>query len=120
MIGFISTSVRSSHNHTYYSPIADLHNFHSTVAHALGFSVSTSRLLATGLSTETSTSSQYEIILVISCSITMEPRNSTKSSPRLSLAQSQSQNHIVTDGQSVSKSWCRAPSGAHDQIFITV
>jgi hypothetical protein len=27
---------------------------------------------------------------------------------------------IVTDGQSVSKSWCRAPAGAHDQIFITV
>jgi hypothetical protein len=30
-----------------------------------------------------------------------------------------SQSHITTDGQSVSKSWCRAPSGAHDQIFIT-
>jgi hypothetical protein len=30
------------------------------------------------------------------------------------------QSHIATDGQSVSKSWCRAPSGAHDQIFITV
>jgi hypothetical protein len=32
--------------------------------------------------------------------------------------------HITTDGQSVSqsvsKSWYRAPSGAHDQIFITV
>jgi hypothetical protein len=27
---------------------------------------------------------------------------------------------MATDGQSVSKSWCRAPSGAHDQIFITV
>jgi hypothetical protein len=26
----------------------------------------------------------------------------------------------LTVGQSVSKSWCRAPSGAHDQIFITV
>jgi hypothetical protein len=26
----------------------------------------------------------------------------------------------LTDRQSVSKSWCRAPSGAHDQIFITV
>jgi hypothetical protein len=26
----------------------------------------------------------------------------------------------VKDGQSVSKSWCLAPSGAHDQIFITV
>jgi hypothetical protein len=25
-----------------------------------------------------------------------------------------------TQVQSVSKSWCRAPSGAHDQIFITV
>jgi hypothetical protein len=32
----------------------------------------------------------------------------------------QSQSHITTDGESVSKSWCRAPSGAHDQIFITV
>jgi hypothetical protein len=32
----------------------------------------------------------------------------------------QSQSHIATDGQSVSKSWCRAPSGAYDQIFITV
>jgi hypothetical protein len=31
----------------------------------------------------------------------------------------QSQSHIATDGQSISKSWCRAPSGADDQIFIT-
>jgi hypothetical protein len=31
-----------------------------------------------------------------------------------------SQSHIATDGQSVSKSLCRGPSGAHDQIFITV
>jgi hypothetical protein len=28
--------------------------------------------------------------------------------------------HIATDGQSVSKSWCQAPSGAQDHIFITV
>jgi hypothetical protein len=35
---------------------------------------------------------------------------------------SESKSHIVTDGQSISKSWCRAPSGAHDQIqvFITL
>jgi hypothetical protein len=33
---------------------------------------------------------------------------------------SQSQSYIATDGQSISKSWCRAPSGAHDQIFITL
>jgi hypothetical protein len=35
-------------------------------------------------------------------------------------SQNQSQSHIATDRLSVSKSWCRAPSGAHDQIFITV
>jgi hypothetical protein len=28
--------------------------------------------------------------------------------------------HIATDGQSVCLSWCRVPSGAHDQILITV
>jgi hypothetical protein len=28
--------------------------------------------------------------------------------------------HVMTDGQSVSPSWCRAPSGAHDQILNTV
>jgi hypothetical protein len=33
---------------------------------------------------------------------------------------SQSQSHIVTDDQSVGKSWCRAPSGARDQIFVTL
>jgi hypothetical protein len=27
---------------------------------------------------------------------------------------------VSTDGQSISKSWCRAPSAAHDQIFITL
>jgi hypothetical protein len=37
-----------------------------------------------------------------------------------SWCRSQSQSHIATDGQSVSKSWCRAPFGAYDQIFSTV
>jgi hypothetical protein len=31
-----------------------------------------------------------------------------------------SQSHFTTDNQSVSPSWCRAPSGAHDQILISV
>jgi hypothetical protein len=39
---------------------------------------------------------------------------------QFSNANFQSQSHIVTDRQSVSKSWCRAPSEAHDQIFLTV
>jgi hypothetical protein len=37
-----------------------------------------------------------------------------------SQSQSQSQSYIATDGRSLSKSWCRAPSGAHDQVFIIV
>jgi hypothetical protein len=32
----------------------------------------------------------------------------------------QSQSCIATDRRSISKSWCRAPTGAHDQIFIIV
>jgi hypothetical protein len=35
------------------------------------------------------------------------------------LTASQSQSYIATDGQSISKSWCRAPSVAHDHILIT-
>jgi hypothetical protein len=49
----------------------------------------------------------------------MEPRNSAKNSPGLP-SQSQSQSYIATDGRSISKSWCRALSGAHDQICIIV
>jgi hypothetical protein len=36
------------------------------------------------------------------------------------IGHNQSQSHTATDGRSISKSWCRAPSGAHDQIFIIV
>jgi hypothetical protein len=32
--------------------------------------------------------------------------------------QGQGQDHFATDGRSVSMSWCRAPSGAHDPIFL--
>jgi hypothetical protein len=38
----------------------------------------------------------------------------------LGTSQSQSQSHIATDGHSISKFWCRAPSGAHDQIFCYI
>jgi hypothetical protein len=63
MIDFISTSVTSSLNHAYYSAIADFHSLQFTVAHALGFSLSTSRLPATDLNTETSTSNHCEVFL---------------------------------------------------------
>jgi hypothetical protein len=32
----------------------------------------------------------------------------------------QSQSHIATEGQSVCLFWCQAPSGAHDEILVTV
>jgi hypothetical protein len=80
-IGFTGTLVTSSLNHAYYSAIADLHNLQFTTAHALGFSVATSRLLATDLNTETSASNHNEVsLLATSCSLTLEPRNSTKNS----------------------------------------
>jgi hypothetical protein len=47
-----------------YSAIADLHNFQFTVAHVLDFSVSTRRLLAADLNTESSTSNHYEVFLL--------------------------------------------------------
>jgi hypothetical protein len=63
MIVFISTLVTSSPKYNQYSVIADLHTFQFTVAHALGLSVFTSRLLATGLIIETITSNHYEVCL---------------------------------------------------------
>jgi hypothetical protein len=44
-----------------YSAIADLHTFQFTFAHALGFPVFISRLLATDLNAKISTSNYYEI-----------------------------------------------------------
>jgi hypothetical protein len=39
---------------------------------------------------------------------------------RTSLHTPQSQSHIAIDGQSIRKSWGQAPSGAYDQIFVTL
>jgi hypothetical protein len=43
-------------------------------------------------------------------------------SPPLQLTRklARSRSHTAIDGQPISKCWCRAPSGAHDQIFITL
>jgi hypothetical protein len=47
-----------------YRAIADLHTSQFPVAHALGFFVFSSLLLATDLNTETSTSNHYQIFLL--------------------------------------------------------
>jgi hypothetical protein len=50
MFGFIAL-IHSTRNYKKYSAIAVLHTLQFTVTHALGFSVFTSRILATDLST---------------------------------------------------------------------
>jgi hypothetical protein len=49
MIGFIENLYTQLGTTANYSAIADLHTLQSTVTHALGFSVFTSRILATNL-----------------------------------------------------------------------
>jgi hypothetical protein len=50
IIGFIAPYAFTTRDYRQYSAISILHTFQFTVTHALGFSVFTSRLLATGLS----------------------------------------------------------------------
>jgi hypothetical protein len=64
MIGFIGTLLQVLIIILKYRAIADLHNFQFTVAHSVGFPVPISRLLATDLNTETSTSNHYEVFLL--------------------------------------------------------
>jgi hypothetical protein len=50
-------------NYKPYNAIADLHTFQFIVVHALGFSVSNSRILATDLNKETITLNHYKVFL---------------------------------------------------------
>jgi hypothetical protein len=63
MIGFIGTSVTNSLNHTQLQGYRYSIHFQFNVAHSLGSSVFASRLLATDLNTEISTSNHYEVLL---------------------------------------------------------
>jgi hypothetical protein len=120
--------------HLIHSAIAILHTSQFTVAHALGFSVFTSRIPATDLSQPHCNFkshmkySWYGLIPFLSFLLNHLRLPSPELDPNLdyysivllpclyySSSQSQSQSHIATDGQSISKSWRRAP-----QIFITL
>jgi hypothetical protein len=53
-LDLLTLSYTFTRSYTYiqqYTAIADLHNLQSTVAHALGFSISSNRLPATALNT---------------------------------------------------------------------
>jgi hypothetical protein len=58
-----SNNLQAVTTNNYYT-ITDFHTFQSSVAHALGFSVSSSCLLAIDLNTEISTSNHYEVFLL--------------------------------------------------------
>jgi hypothetical protein len=103
-------------------------------------SVFTSRLLATDLNTEISTSTYYEVFLLFRLQSlwNLRTKNSSGLTPPaydwtvVALELILSLTRLVkvevkvkatlrlTVSQSVSKSWCRAPCEAHDQIFIAV
>jgi hypothetical protein len=77
-----------------------------------------SRSLATASNSGDSSASRNQVLLwqpPVQNSCQFPPANCQLSTP-----ESESESHIATDGQSISKSWCRAPSGARDQIFITL
>jgi hypothetical protein len=62
-LNFLSFLCTVSLNYNQYSAFADLHTFQFTFAHALGFCVSTSRILATDLNTGTVTLNHCEVFL---------------------------------------------------------
>jgi hypothetical protein len=74
MIGFISTSVTISVNYNQYSAIADLHTFQFTFAHALEFSVSTSRLLVMDFNTGTITWNDSQVFFgqILQCQFSLK------------------------------------------------
>jgi hypothetical protein len=88
MIGFISSWVTHSLliilTHRQYSSIAHLRTFQFTVAHALRFSVFTSRLLATDLNTQTITVSLDYTLQVLHIKF-FSQRLSSQLTPRTNL-----------------------------------
>jgi hypothetical protein len=114
-----------------------VHALHFTVERALGFSVFTSRIVATHLIIETGTVSLSHTLQILHLNEVFKS-HAKSSHDELSVALSYRE-HTWTElhlklktvkwksrcdwrsvSQSVSKSWCRAPSAAYDQIFITV
>jgi hypothetical protein len=138
MTGFIGTSATISLNYSRYSAIANLHTFHFTVAHVLGFSVSTSRLVATDFNTEMITSNHYEVFFdpilqnwfSLSLSLKFAVRlESPAPNSKLLYADifpfswlnchSRSRSYFTTGGlQPISSSWPQAPWDPRAEIFF--
>jgi hypothetical protein len=144
MIGIIFTLYRQFGTTGNYSAITDFRTLQFTVTRALGFSAFTS-ILATDITVSLSLQVTHEVFFSRSncflaiivqlptpksrihsipllpssytCPAKLVSRNSTRLRP---LKVKVKVTLRLTVSQSVSKSWYRAPSGTHDQIFITV
>jgi hypothetical protein len=125
-----------------YSATADLKNSQTTITPAKHFParcVFTSSSLATASNNVDFSSSRSHFVpsptLIQNCQpdipsteldhhlFSVIPRRAQLSTANPQLSQSyqfsQSQNHNATEGNLIRNSWCRAPSGANDQMFIT-
>jgi hypothetical protein len=103
-----------------YSANDDLHTLQFTKAHAKPFPaycVFNNRFMVTDINSGDSSASRSQVLLSQLTTASYLSQSPNCSLKRLNYPQS---SHIATDGQSISKSWCRVPSGAHDQIFITL
>jgi hypothetical protein len=118
-------------NYNQYSANSDLPTFQFTVAHALGFSVSTSRCLVADLNTGTITSNHYEVFLSFFFNHLGPPTPWIRpNSPILSIttttttttilaSQIQSQSYFTTGGlPPVSSSWRQAPWDPRPEIIF--
>jgi hypothetical protein len=105
------------------------HTLQFTITHALRFSVFTSRILATDLEQSHThfkshiKSSLHSLTDFLPFLLNHLRLPSPELDPVLdnwSVSQSVRVTLRLTVSQSVCLSWCRAPSGAHDQILVTV
>jgi hypothetical protein len=130
---YCTVYIHTVRNYRQYGAISLLNTFHFTVTYILGFSVFTSRILATDLSqSHCNFKSHMEFschsvihFLPLFCNCQFEDLIRLFSTTVLYsdyFFKSKSKSHCDwgSVSQSVSKSWCRAPCGGHDQIFITV
>jgi hypothetical protein len=116
MIGFIDTYTFTQFGTAgTYSTVATLHTFQLTVAHALGFSVFSSRILATDLTQEL----LLQITMKSSCHFLFNPFGmlTLQNSTQFSNAKIQGQSYFATGVYRQSVCLGVKPLETHDQRF---
>jgi hypothetical protein len=128
---YCTSYMHTTRNYRWHSPATVLHTFQFTVTHALGFLFFTSRILATDskavpLSRQTRLGSSLHCLIPFLPHLQLPILKTRLDSTRLDycctrslilllLRVSKSKSRSHCDWRSVSQSWCRTQSGAHDQ-----